>query len=73
MDVRRQRARDDAGHPVIVYDAAPYGFVVPKDQTELADAIAEALAAMKEDGSYEQALKNWGNEAGAIDEFAVNP
>lgn len=56
-----------------VYDAAPYGFVVPKDQTELADAIAEALAAMKEDGSYEQALKNWGNEAGAIDEFAVNP
>ena len=56
-----------------IYDSAPYGIVVPKDQTELADAIAEALAAMKEDGSYEQALKNWGNEAGAIDEFAVNP
>ena len=36
-------------------------------------AFDVALAAMKEDGSYEQALKNWGNEAGAIDEFAVNP
>lgn len=56
-----------------IYDSAPYGIVVPKDQTEFADAIAEALKAIKEDGTYETVLKNWGNESGAIDEFAVNP
>ena len=56
-----------------IYDSAPYGIVVPKDQTELADAIAEALTAIKEDGTYDTVLKNWGNESGAIDDFAVNP
>ena len=56
-----------------IYDSAPYGIVVPKDQTELADAIAEALKAIKEDGTYDTVLKNWGNESGAIDDFAVNP
>lgn len=56
-----------------IYDSAPYGIVVPKDQTELADAIAEALTAIQEDGTYETVLKNWGQESGAIDDFAVNP
>lgn len=56
-----------------IYDSAPYGFVVPKEQTEFADALAEALKAVKEDGTYDQILKNWGNESGAIDDFAVNP
>ncbi|GAA1251216.1 ABC transporter substrate-binding protein [Janibacter melonis] len=56
-----------------IYDSAPYGIVVPKDQTELADAIAEALKSIQEDGTYETILKNWGNESGAIDDFAVNP
>ena len=55
------------------YDSAPYGFVVPKDQTEFADAIAEALKAIKEDGTYDTVLKNWGQESGGIDDFAVNP
>lgn len=56
-----------------IYDSAPYGIVIPKDQEEFGEAIAAAFTSMKEDGSYEAILKNWGNESGGIDEFAVNP
>ena len=56
-----------------IYDSAPYGIVIPKDQKEFGEAIAAAFTSMKEDGSYEEILKNWGNESGGIDEFAVNP
>lgn len=54
-----------------VYDAAPYGVVVAKDNQQLADAVAAALTAMKEDGSYESILKAWGTEGGAVDTFEV--
>lgn len=56
-----------------IYDSAPYGYVVPKSDTALADLFAEALKAAKADGSYDAALKKWSVEAGAIDNFAVNP
>lgn len=56
-----------------IYDSAPYGIIVPKDQTEFGEAIAAAFKSMKEDGSYDAILKNWGNESGGIDDFAVNP
>lgn len=56
-----------------MYDAAPYGFVVPKDQKEFAEAIAEALKELKSEGGYENALKKWGTEGGAVTEFKVNP
>jgi polar amino acid transport system substrate-binding protein len=56
-----------------VYDSAPYGYVLPKSQTAFANAIIEALKALKTEGTYEQALKKWGVESGAIDSFAVNP
>ncbi|GAB3622349.1 ABC transporter substrate-binding protein [Mariniluteicoccus endophyticus] len=56
-----------------MYDAAPYGFVVPKDQTEFAEALAEALKELKSEGGYEDALKKWGTEGGAVTEFKVNP
>jgi polar amino acid transport system substrate-binding protein len=56
-----------------IYDAAPYGFVVPKDETDFAQAIADALKAMAADGSYKAALDKWGNDSGAISDFAVNP
>ena len=56
-----------------VYDAAPYGFVVPKDQADFAQAIADALKAIEADGSYQKALETWGNTGGAISDFAVNP
>jgi polar amino acid transport system substrate-binding protein len=56
-----------------IYEAAPYGYVLPKDETEFAQAIVEALKEIKTDGAYEAALKKWGVEQGAIDDFAVNP
>ncbi len=56
-----------------IYDSAPYGFVVPKDQTDLANLLVEALKATKADGSYDAALKKYAVEAGGIDNFAVNP
>jgi polar amino acid transport system substrate-binding protein len=56
-----------------IYEAAPYGYVVPKSQTEFADALAEALQAIEGDGSYKAALEKWGVEQGAITDFAVNP
>jgi polar amino acid transport system substrate-binding protein len=56
-----------------VYDSAPYGYVLPKTETGFATAITEALTALKTEGTYEQVLKKWGVESGAIDSFAVNP
>jgi len=56
-----------------IYDSAPYGFVVPKAQTQFAEAIARAVQALIDEGAYEEALTNWGVEDGAIDDPAVNP
>jgi ABC-type amino acid transport substrate-binding protein len=56
-----------------VYDAAPYGYVVPKAETEFAQAIADALKSLETSGAYKKVLSTWGNEAGAINNFAVNP
>ena len=56
-----------------IYDAAPYGIVVPKEQAAFAGAIADALKAIATDGTYKAALTKWGNESGAITSFAVNP
>lgn len=56
-----------------VYDAAPYGYVIPMDSPELAEAIQMALTTLSEDGGYEAALETWGQTDGAINDFAVNP
>lgn len=56
-----------------VYDAAPYGIVVPKDQTEFAEAIAQALTELESEGTYEAILEKWGTEQGGIDRFEVDP
>jgi polar amino acid transport system substrate-binding protein len=56
-----------------VYAAAPYGYVIAKDQTEYAQAVADAVKALIDDGAYEKVLKNWGVEQGAIDDPTVNP
>jgi polar amino acid transport system substrate-binding protein len=56
-----------------IYDAAPYGYVVPKAQTEFAQALAQALQALNTDGSYKSILQKWNNDSGAITTFAVNP
>ena len=56
-----------------VYDSAPYGYVVKKDQTQFAQAIADAVKSLIADGSYQKVLENWGVQAGAITDPAVNP
>lgn len=56
-----------------IYEAAPYGYVLPKAETEFGQAITEALGDLKTDGGYQAALQKWGVEQGAISDFAVNP
>ena len=56
-----------------IYDSAPYGYVVNKEQADFADALAGAVAALIDDGTYKQILSKWGVDAGAIDKPAVNP
>ena len=56
-----------------IYDAAPYGYVVPQDEKPLADAIVAALKSLDQDGNYKKVLESWGVQDGAISVFAVNP
>ncbi|QKE84062.1 ABC transporter substrate-binding protein [Arthrobacter sp. NEB 688] len=55
------------------YDSAPYGYVLPKDQTEFGAAIVEALKQLEADGTYKDILTKWKTDGGAITDFAVNP
>ncbi|WP_448617066.1 ABC transporter substrate-binding protein [Geodermatophilus sp. URMC 65] len=56
-----------------IYDSAPYGYVIPKDQADFAQAVADAVQALIDDGTYTQVLERWGVEDGAIDDPTVNP
>lgn len=56
-----------------IYEAAPYGYVLPKAETDFADAIVQALKEINTEGSYKAALEKWGVTQGAISNFAVNP
>ncbi len=56
-----------------VYDAAPYGYVVPTEEREFAEALAMALTELEAEGGYEAALAGWNAQAGAIDTFEVRP
>jgi polar amino acid transport system substrate-binding protein len=56
-----------------IYDAAPYGYVIKKEQTDFAEAVAGAVKALIDDGTYKTILTKWGVDAGAIDNPAVNP
>lgn len=56
-----------------IYEAAPYGYVVPKDQADFAQAIASAVKELIADGTYKKILTKWGVEAGAITDPQVNP
>jgi polar amino acid transport system substrate-binding protein len=56
-----------------IYDSAPYGYVVKKDQGEFAQALADAVQALIDDGTYTAVLEGWGVEQGAIDAPQVNP
>jgi polar amino acid transport system substrate-binding protein len=56
-----------------MYDSAPYGYVLPKDQADFADAIKQAVQALITDGTYKTIATKWGVEAGAITTPEVNP
>jgi polar amino acid transport system substrate-binding protein len=56
-----------------IYDSAPYGYVVAKDQTEFANVISEAVKALIADGTYKQITDKWGVTAGAVTTAEVNP
>ncbi|MCL7455708.1 ABC transporter substrate-binding protein [Micromonospora echinofusca] len=56
-----------------IYESAPYGYAVKKDQAAFAEVLKEAVAAVIADGTYEGALKKWGVEGGAITTPALNP
>jgi polar amino acid transport system substrate-binding protein len=53
-------------------DAAPYGIAVPKDQTELRDALQAAVQEIMDNGTYADILAEWNAETGAIDEATIN-
>jgi polar amino acid transport system substrate-binding protein len=56
-----------------IYDSAPYGYVLPKDQADFGQAIADAVKALIADGTYKSVLDKWGVAGGAITDPAVNP
>ncbi|MEV4198740.1 ABC transporter substrate-binding protein [Micromonospora globbae] len=55
------------------YEAAPYGYVVAKDQTAFAEAVRDATKALIADGSYKTVLDKWKVGDGAITDPAINP
>ena len=56
-----------------IYDSAPYGYVLPTNESDFAGAIASAVQALISDGSYKTILAKWGVDAGSITSPAVNP
>ncbi|MBD8078545.1 ABC transporter substrate-binding protein [Cellulosimicrobium arenosum] len=56
-----------------VFDSAPQGIVVAKEDTELADAIQAALQSMMDDGTLAEVLGGWGSADAALDTAEVNP
>jgi polar amino acid transport system substrate-binding protein len=56
-----------------IYDSAPYGYVLPKDQAEFGTVLVEALRQLMADGTYTKILAKWGVESGAITTPVVNP
>jgi len=56
-----------------MYEAAPYGYVIAKDQTAFAEAVRDATKALITDGSYKTVLDKWKVGDGAITDPAINP
>ncbi|MEU2610903.1 ABC transporter substrate-binding protein [Micromonospora sp. NPDC007271] len=56
-----------------IYESAPYGYAVKKDQQAFAEVLKEAVQAVIADGSYKTALEKWGVEGGAVTSSELNP
>ncbi|MGC1215169.1 MAG: ABC transporter substrate-binding protein [Micromonospora sp.] len=56
-----------------IYESAPYGYAVKKDQQAFAEVVKEAVQAVITDGTYKAALQKWGVEGGAVTTAELNP
>ncbi|MET8907106.1 ABC transporter substrate-binding protein [Micromonospora sp. NPDC004551] len=56
-----------------IYESAPYGYAVKKDQQAFAEVVKEAVQAVIADGSYKAALQKWGVDGGAVTTAELNP
>lgn len=56
-----------------VFESAPQGIVVSKDDPALTDAIQKAVQKLIDDGTYGTILAAWGNADGAVTEAVLNP
>lgn len=56
-----------------VYDSAEQGIAIAKSDTEFAAVIEKVLNKLIEDGVYNDILKSWNNEEGALTEAVLNP
>jgi len=56
-----------------IYESAPYGYAVKKDQQAFAEVLKEAVQAVIADGTYKAALEKWGVEGGAVTSSELNP
>jgi len=54
-----------------MFDAAPYGFAVPKG-SELGPAMAAAMQHLIDTGEYERILSQWGVETGLLEQAQIN-
>lgn len=54
-----------------MFDAAPYGFAVPKD-SPLGPAMAAAMQHLIDTGEYERILSQWGVETGLLEQAQIN-
>ena len=52
--------------------AGPYGIAFRKEDTQLRDAVKEALDAVIQDGGYAQVLEKWDVQQGAVQQATVN-
>ena len=53
-------------------EAAPYGIAVAKSNTQLRDALKDALDAIIKNGEYEKIISKWGVTEGAVTAAQVN-
>ncbi|MEV1055582.1 ABC transporter substrate-binding protein [Streptomyces sp. NPDC049887] len=53
-------------------DAGPFGIAVDKDNTELRDALKEALDAIIKNGEYTKVLEKWDVKGSAVTEATIN-